>query len=380
MNNNLVQVITSNASAIVLLYIIILNFHKKYESERKEHKVFLRMLLINIFQCFFESVSIIIDGKMFPLAVPISTVINASLYMGNILFAYLWSSYAYIKICNTTRKKMMWRKFESLPAIVILVMAFLNIFIPVFFEVSPENVYTRTNLFIVPYIATYYYLLMGVCRVFMYRKVMGAYAFLPVATFLLPVSGGSVAQFFIEGISVLWLGAAIGLASAYISQLDERSAIDELSGTFSRHYLNRYLAYVSAKKREAESIVGIMLDINDFKSINDNFGHISGDDAIITVGKLLKSVAPSDAVVFRYAGDEFVIIMNYTSDEDVNEFIEKINLKSGEANSSSNTDYSISFAAGYAVYAQNDTPIDFLRKMDEAMYINKSEIKKEIYG
>ncbi len=73
---------------------------------------------------------------------------------------------------------------------------------------------------------------------------------------------------------------------------------------YSRHQLNQYLLR-HAGRIGTKRLAGLLLDIDDFKSINDRFGHLTGDDAIANVGTLLRQSVLGIGQVFRYAGDEF---------------------------------------------------------------------------
>ena len=61
-----------------------------------------------------------------------------------------------------------------------------------------------------------------------------------------------------------------------------------------------------------------------FKSINDKFGHIVGDDAIFTVGQIMRSVAGHKGILCRYGGDEFVILLYIKSQNEITDMIDSI--------------------------------------------------------
>lgn len=84
--------------------------------------------------------------------------------------------------------------------------------------------------------------------------------------------------------------------------------MDETSGLFNRKYMNFYLE--KAHKTNPRQLYGIMMDVNDFKKINDRYGHSMGDRAIREIGKILSASLPEDAVAIRMAGDEFIILLS----------------------------------------------------------------------
>lgn len=85
-------------------------------------------------------------------------------------------------------------------------------------------------------------------------------------------------------------------------KLERDNITDGLTGAYNKRYLNQIL-----EKNIGKNIVFVMLDIDFFKSYNDNYGHMQGDEALITVSNLLRDVFKDD-LVFRYGGEEFSII------------------------------------------------------------------------
>jgi diguanylate cyclase (GGDEF)-like protein len=86
---------------------------------------------------------------------------------------------------------------------------------------------------------------------------------------------------------------------------------DELTGIYNRRFLYQYLhSKVSWDALEDHPLSLIMLDVDNFKQINDSYGHETGDQALIWVAGMLKEVAGKDGFAIRYAGDEFMILFS----------------------------------------------------------------------
>ena len=68
--------------------------------------------------------------------------------------------------------------------------------------------------------------------------------------------------------------------------------------------------------KKSKLVIGIMMDVNHFKSINDRFGHTTGDDAIRELGRLISEITTERDMAFRYAGDEFIIISTADQTQD----------------------------------------------------------------
>lgn len=367
------QAVSANAIAAVLLCSLLVNARRKYRHRSLELNVFKVMLHLNLFQCIVEPITIVLDRKLFPGAVPLMTTLNALLYICTILFTVFWSVYADVRVHSIRNRRWRMQSWKYVPGAVIVLGSFANLFTPVFFHVTAENVYERTDLFFLPFAVSYFYLISGTISSYGLDGKSNRYVFLPALTFLTPVFLTSIVQVLIPGVSLLWVGAAIGLNSAYISLLDESASIDPLSGAYSRHYLNQYLESLPKVANEGKIIAGLMLDIDQFKSINDRFGHLVGDDAISNVGDLLRRVSQRNGQVFRYAGDEFTILMPIETTADITTMVQQIHEETKAFNESKNKPYQLSFSIGRTVYIPGESSNTFLQRMDESMYKEKKQ-------
>ena len=93
---------------------------------------------------------------------------------------------------------------------------------------------------------------------------------------------------------------------------------------------------------------GIMIDVNDFKRINDVYGHSKGDDAIRNIGRILSDSVPDDAMIIRYAGDEFIILIRTDNEEIVKKTIQHVEENAEMFNNSLTEPYTLTFAMGYS--------------------------------
>jgi diguanylate cyclase (GGDEF)-like protein len=92
---------------------------------------------------------------------------------------------------------------------------------------------------------------------------------------------------------------------------------DPLTGFFNHRYLHERLAEeVVRAVRTHRSLSVVMLDLDDFKLVNDSFGHLYGDGVLVHVAELIRSSLRGSDVPARYGGDEFVLILPETSAED----------------------------------------------------------------
>src|SRR5919109_312379 len=85
---------------------------------------------------------------------------------------------------------------------------------------------------------------------------------------------------------------------------------DELTGISNRRFLHNYFEYkVAWDKLNEQPFSLLMMDVDEFKQINDKHGHDSGDQALVWVTARLKEAAGENGLPIRYAGDEFVLLL-----------------------------------------------------------------------
>ncbi|MGB9808229.1 MAG: GGDEF domain-containing protein [Thermosulfidibacteraceae bacterium] len=120
----------------------------------------------------------------------------------------------------------------------------------------------------------------------------------------------------------------IGNLKSEVEKQRELAIVDELTKVYNRRGLMQILKReLSAMRRHLKKLTVSLIDFDDFKWINDNFGHTVGDKVLVHVVNIIKEGLRSTDVVGRYGGDEFVIVMPETSLQDARKAIERIRLE-----------------------------------------------------
>lgn len=101
---------------------------------------------------------------------------------------------------------------------------------------------------------------------------------------------------------------------------------DPLTGLLNRRSLNDHLGReISRSRREQIPLALLVIDIDWFKRINDEIGHLAGDQVLIEVGRILSSSVRRSDIVFRYAGDEFVLLLPNMDKQGAEKLVRRIN-------------------------------------------------------
>ena len=109
--------------------------------------------------------------------------------------------------------------------------------------------------------------------------------------------------------------------------------------------------------------------MNNFKHINDSFGHSKGDQAIRKMGEIIADSVSGRGLAFRYAGDEFIILLRTNNENSVKEVMRLIEKNTDQFNLSLEEPYILSFAMGYSRYDASSGGVEkFMYQMDMKMY------------
>ncbi len=140
------------------------------------------------------------------------------------------------------------------------------------------------------------------------------------------------------------------------AELEQLSAMDQLTGLHNRrHFDKRFLAESRRSRREQTTLAVAMLDVDHFKQVNDQYGHISGDQCLQQIANVLKSILkrPSDEVC-RYGGEEFAFILPNTDEKGAAQLLET--MRKAVAETSIETDdhtFSVTLSAGVTASVMN---------------------------
>lgn len=373
---NIQEILIVNSIGVILMAFLQYVRYKKNEKKKYGEPIFDVMIWTAVAGCILESVSFVIDGRVFPGCILLSYISNSLCFIGTSGVGFLWCLYTEIRIFRSLQRLKNKIIYLAAPFIVEIILVIINLAgTGVLFSVSQDNVYERGFLVSYSYIILFFYYICSICMVDRSRR-SGLYVHqYPTLLFIIPCVVGTVAQGVFYGVSVGWTSVAMAMLFVYIQLQSLDLLTDPLSGLYNRKHLEATFMSI-AKNSRIRKIYGIMLDVNGFKQINDTYGHNEGDNAIRHIGRILSNSVSDSGIVIRFAGDEFIVLMNTESEDEVRAVIDRIELNVGAFNMSGRVPYNISFAIGYEGVDSSQTMEDFISCLDEQMY----HAKKKYYA
>lgn len=152
-------------------------------------------------------------------------------------------------------------------------------------------------------------------------------------------------------------------------RLNVLSQTDELTGLLNRRaYSDISKQYENQFKKEGTDFVLYMIDIDEFKQINDNYGHEYGNMILQATAKSLMLVASDNSVVFRYGGDEFVVLHQYADLEEVDNLEKRICAGLESPRNIDGLNIRIKVSIGHALFSETHYLSDMIEYADRRMY------------
>lgn len=162
-----------------------------------------------------------------------------------------------------------------------------------------------------------------------------------------------------------------------VEKLERESHIDPLTKAYNRRVLNKDLQEIlTAIQDKSNDLNLIMFDADDFKKVNDLYGHIAGDKTLIFISKMLQSSVRQGTKLYRYGGEEFIIVLNRTTLDETIAITGRI-LKEIDESKLLYKGHNIhlTLSAGISSYVAGDTAESLIERADRALYDAKDDGK-----
>ena len=376
-NSTAFYYIEANIVCIILFLIMLFRSIRGIDRQFKQN-VFNKVMIYHVLYFVSDICWELVATGIFPKSRWTVTIPNLTNAIFLFCLTYCW--FYYIEVSQGA-KYIQNKRNLTLTLIAGIIPIDISIFLFLFFPklmINPD--YSTTTLYLVlfitaPSVYTALAAIQSLHRAFkkenyVFRSQYIMYGIYP----LMLVFFGICQVAFIEA-PIFCFGLTLLMSHVYIASLDNLVSIDPLTGLNNRAQLKRYVAQISGKQSSDAGHYIIMMDLNRFKAINDNYGHQEGDKAIIAAADAIKSACGNQELrtfISRYGGDEFMVIVKTDKAEDAEYLKTKITDALEAENDKNNTPYRISASIGYAPYNGNiEEFMDAVNKADQALYKEK---------
>lgn len=369
--------LTSNAIlnfySILLLLVIYVYTNNRKEKDVLQQKIYHSILLITGLLLVFDHLSWY-EGRpdtFYPVITHIGTPL---VFMFNLGIPSLWLLYIHYQVYQDEAKTR--RLFRLLAAVnaVNAVLGLASLRFGWFYSIDSANIYHRGPFFFVPTSLVIGFLVAAFILLVLNREKIGRNNFIPLALFPFPPFVCIILQIIFFGYSLVLNGVVLSLLIVCLYVQNKSLHTDYLTGIHNRKKLDEYLIEKVRTSTADNTFAVIMLDLDNFKYINDTLGHAAGDEALGTFASLLSGCVRSNDFLARFGGDEFFIVLDNVSKREVLEMtVQRIRQAIDRHNETSSAPYQLGVSAGYDIYDPKThmSMEAFLDHIDRLMYADK---------
>ncbi len=369
----LTAVYATNIFGIVLIGVLLVGNIWRFR-ERGAENAFLQLILFFAFcGCILDPIAYTADSRPGTLARVVVYGGNALLYLTDMFGTFFWL--LFLSEHLNARFSIAHRYILGAALITGTSLIILNNFVPIIFDVSASNTYKRMSGYWIYMVIDYGFLIDSLFLYFMCKRKGGLFKSFPIWIYFIPLTMGTIIQSLFYGISVISSCIAISIAGVFATLQSERVYRDKLTGVFNYTYLD-YLNREYAKKKKLQ-ITGLLININGFKSLNQDYGRATGNKALVKMAKILNRSIGELGIIIRYSSDEFIAFVNTQNEMAVSMCIKRIRSGLSETNSF-NSSYKLSVCICSQAYDVSKTMNDFIDDITRAMIEEKNSYYSQL--
>lgn len=354
-----------------------------YKSQR-ESRLFSHVLFFTTIFTIADAGWIIFTSLLFPGNIFINYIVNIVYFVSSAFIGITWFMFCEHILGFNVKRTQLVNIIFHIPFLALVLMTLSSPFTHFIFYIDSENVYHRGPYHNIQVICMNIYFvatsIQGLIRLFDKNEIAMKKKYISISTLILWAFTAQMIQVCIPGYPTIEIGLTMALFSVYVELRNSIISIDQLTQINNRTQLLKYLLQKFKSfdpDDNSKNLYLLVLDVDDFKQINDKYGHMEGDFALKLVADSLKKVAAdTNSFISRVGGDEFVVVCENENDAGTEQLCEKIRKQIHENSSESKKEYKISVSIGYAKKdAKNTTVSDLMKTADAFMYKNKQERK-----
>lgn len=325
-----------------------------------------------------DTLSVMLRSGVLPYDPKFVIILKELYFFATVLMCYFW--FVYFEYLQDSpfvknRKRVIISSFLVWIMVILLI---VNLFTGILFYVDSNGVYQRGPLFIIQYALSYVYVFVSCIRaligVFDKRKISKRDQLIVLALFPVGPAIAGLLQFKYPELPFACVALSLCTLIMYLNWLDQMISVDPLTRLNNRKQLKYYFDHSVPNPVEGVQQYLMIIDANKFKKINDTYGHIEGDAALVRIADALRSGCRKHryrANIARYGGDEFVILANADSEEMLESLKTRIREELSRLNAESGVPYELTVSIGTTKVEHGQSLGALIAAADEEMYKEK---------
>lgn len=361
---------------VILLFSIAV--HGSFRLNRKEagHRLFLTLVCLIIFILILEILSVVLNSSDYISFIVIQKLVDTLGFTLTPVVPIVATLYAYKKINKFKRLSISKFGWLVIPCIINAILSIGSYHFNWIFSITDENLYVRGPLFFVSPITSLFYYLLHLLFLYDNHEKVSKEELVILASLTIFPAILSIFQLYYFIYLTIWNSVGIAVVINYIFIMHEQAKRDTLTGLGNRMAYDEYLANWNRRNNIILSVINI--DLDDFKKINDVYGHQEGDEVLKLFARELEEVFGGIGFAIRWGGDEFILLLKERRREKLEKYIKTLHDKIDAHNDCIDRAYRIQFSCGIAIYDDSfDDVYEFIRHSDKLMYEEKQ--KKKMY-
>lgn len=363
----------------LIMLMFISNASRRHTKILIAERYFLEMSLATEILLISDIIWPLVNGVTLPGFRLLNIIINLVYMVLTGFIGFLWIIYVDFKVrrrldSSHNKRVIMF----SIPMLVLLVLTLTSPKTHILFYIDENNCYRRGKLMWIRICVMILYVLwaavltlVGIKRQKTKQKKYEMRALLQFTFF--PLIGIFMQQFYLN-LPFTAVGISLSVLLVFINVQNKQISIDTLTGINNRRQLALYIdSELSASSKKGE-LYYLIMDVDKFKSINDTYGHLEGDNALIKIASLLNFLCEKkNDFVARYGGDEFVVVCRRHSEAEVEALKQEILSAVSKLNDEGTLPYTLSLSVGSAKFDITKSNDEIFAEADKKLYSIKSE-------
>ena len=378
-----IWIIEIDAFCAVIMGILLYSLFKNYDRQTKQ-RYYMKAIIAGTVSFLCDVNWGLIEGGFIPEPPAANFLTNSIYELSSVMMGYYWLCYVETALESKFIKTKYLKHIAAIPVLIVMAGIIASTFNGLFFYVDENNVYHRGPYVLIHVAMCHFYTVVTSvhalvkslrCKVFLKAKeyrILSMFLIFPLVI--------GIIQIIAPAIPSVSVGVTLAFLFVYIDLQNLLISVDTLTGLNNRNQLMRYLSARIRSDADKDCLYVFMLDVNKFKKINDSYGHVEGDMALVRCANALKAANKnSKNFIGRYGGDEFIIIAELNHEEEAERLCSDVRQALIAECVRDGIVYDLSFSFGYVKYDKSyKTMQSFIAAADEKLYEAKQRRAQKV--